>query len=315
MSFLSEIYSVLNGETASDAKNSYIIETTDPRSTVEEVRLYEPQRVSFTSSSNEDIIANAMVELAGTRWDQKTDAKVAQMAHPVEWKNRARELWELGWNPKRVIEKLDEEFKMAEQYGYLIKYTTLKSWARRGGWKHFSNADTPKHMNPNEPFGVSGISDPIYHLSLVMGKRLIREDSGTRSTDTKDDSDGGYRYNNPATALTGCNVAHCAQCPFHPAWNEVFCFLGRREIRQQYGHGVGNTENICKCPKTAVIGQLFNQGNGGNRQDQDSTRITNHPGHTRQKQVLEAGIGRLFLVLGYFKFFKIALDHLHGMTD
>ena len=77
MSFLSEIYSVLNGETASDAKKSYIIETTDPRSTVEEVRLYEPQRVSFTSSSNEDIIANAMVELAGTRWDQKTDAKVA----------------------------------------------------------------------------------------------------------------------------------------------------------------------------------------------------------------------------------------------
>jgi hypothetical protein len=77
MSFLSEIYSVLNGETASDAKNIYIIETTDPRSIVEEVRLYEPQRVSFTSSSNEDIIANAMVELAGTRWDQKTDAKVA----------------------------------------------------------------------------------------------------------------------------------------------------------------------------------------------------------------------------------------------
>ena len=77
MSFLSEIYSVLNGETASNAKNSYIIETTDPRSTVEEVRLYEPQRVSFTSSSHEDTIASAMVELSGTRWDQKTDAKVA----------------------------------------------------------------------------------------------------------------------------------------------------------------------------------------------------------------------------------------------
>ena len=108
------------------------------------------------------------------------------MAHPVEWKNRAKELREFGWNPKRVIEKLDEEFKMAEQYGYLIKYTTLKSWARRGGWKHFSNADTPKHLNPNEPFGVSGISDPVYHLSLTMAKRLIREDSGTRSTDTKE---------------------------------------------------------------------------------------------------------------------------------
>jgi len=77
MSFVSDIYSVLNGETTSNTENSYIIETTDPRSTVEEVRLYEPQRVSYTSSSHEDRIANAMVELSGTRWDQKTDAKVA----------------------------------------------------------------------------------------------------------------------------------------------------------------------------------------------------------------------------------------------
>jgi len=77
MSFLSDIYSVLNGETTLDTTNRYIIETTDPRSIVEEVRLYEPQRVSYTSSSHEDHIANAMVELSGTRWDQKTDAKVA----------------------------------------------------------------------------------------------------------------------------------------------------------------------------------------------------------------------------------------------
>ena len=76
MSFLSEIYSVLNGETTVD-DNSYIIETTDPRSTVEEVRLYEPQRVSYTTSSSENTIADAMVELSGTRWARKTDAKVA----------------------------------------------------------------------------------------------------------------------------------------------------------------------------------------------------------------------------------------------
>ena len=76
MSFLSDIYSVLNGETSKDT-NTYIIETTDPRSTVEDVRLYEPQRVSYTPSSSETIIANAIVDLAGTRWDKKTDVNIA----------------------------------------------------------------------------------------------------------------------------------------------------------------------------------------------------------------------------------------------
>jgi len=76
MSFLSDIYSVLNGDTSKDT-NNYIIETTDPRSTVEDVRLYEPQRVSYTPSSSETIIANAIVDLSGTRWDKKTDVKVA----------------------------------------------------------------------------------------------------------------------------------------------------------------------------------------------------------------------------------------------
>ena len=76
MSFLSDIYSVLNGDTSTDT-NNYIIETTDPRSTVEDVRLYEPQRVSYTPSSSETTIANAMVDLSGTRWDKKTDVKIA----------------------------------------------------------------------------------------------------------------------------------------------------------------------------------------------------------------------------------------------
>ena len=77
MSFISDIYSVLNGETTKDTSNNYIIETTDPRSTVEDVRLYEPQRVSYTSSSSDIEVANAMVQLSSTLWDQKTDAKDA----------------------------------------------------------------------------------------------------------------------------------------------------------------------------------------------------------------------------------------------
>ena len=102
------------------------------------------------------------------------------MAHPLEWKERAKELWELGWKPAQVIDAIEKEF------GHRLKYTTIKTWSVKGGWKDFTDHDTPKHLNPNEPAGVSGIADPIYHLSLTMAKRLIREDSGTRSTDTKE---------------------------------------------------------------------------------------------------------------------------------
>jgi hypothetical protein len=100
------------------------------------------------------------------------------MAHPLEWKERAKELWELGWKPSRVIDAIEKEF------GHRLKYTTLKDWADKGGWKHFVDHDTPKNLNPNLPAGVSGIADPIYHLSLVLGKRLVREDAATRSTAT-----------------------------------------------------------------------------------------------------------------------------------
>jgi hypothetical protein len=99
------------------------------------------------------------------------------MAHPQEWKDRAKELWELGWKPARIIDTVEKEF------GHRLKYTTLSRWARKGCWKHFVEHDTPKNLNPKLPAGVSGIADPIYHLSLVMGKRLVREDSATRSTD------------------------------------------------------------------------------------------------------------------------------------
>ena len=100
------------------------------------------------------------------------------MAHPLEWKERAKELWELGWKPSRVIDAIEKEF------GHRLKYTTLKDWADKGDWKHFVDHDTPKNLNPNLPAGVSGIADPIYHLSLVLGKRAVREDSATRSTAT-----------------------------------------------------------------------------------------------------------------------------------
>jgi hypothetical protein len=103
------------------------------------------------------------------------------LAHRQEIKERARALWEDGWTPTKVIDKLDEEFHMVENLGSRVKYTTLASWAVKGGWKYFVDHDTPKELNPNQPFGVSGINDPVYHLSLVLGKRLVRENSGTRS--------------------------------------------------------------------------------------------------------------------------------------
>ena len=102
------------------------------------------------------------------------------MAHPSEWKELARGLWEKGWKPSRVIDAVRKE------YGHTLKYTTLASWAGRGKWKHFEDADTPKNLNPNEPAGVSGIADPIYHLSLVLGKRMVREDFASRSLESKE---------------------------------------------------------------------------------------------------------------------------------
>ena len=96
--------------------------------------------------------------------------------HPDDWHEFCRERWESGYKPSRIIKELRDE------YGHTLKYTTMKTWAEKEGWKDFEDSDTPKELNPNLPGGVSGISDPIYHLSLVMGKRLIREDSGTRST-------------------------------------------------------------------------------------------------------------------------------------
>ena len=102
------------------------------------------------------------------------------MAHPQEWHEFCQKRWESGYKPSRIIKELRDE------YGHTLKYTTMKTWADDEGWKYFEDSDTPKELNPNLPAGVSGISDPIYHLSLVLGKRMIRENSATRSTDTKE---------------------------------------------------------------------------------------------------------------------------------
>lgn len=100
--------------------------------------------------------------------------------HPPEWRARAKELWELGWNPKQVIDRLEDEL------GHRLHYRTLKDWADRGDWKYHVDHDILKYLNPDFAAGVSGIADPIYHLSLVLGKRLVREDSATCSTTDTD---------------------------------------------------------------------------------------------------------------------------------
>ena len=89
----------------------------------------------------------------------------------------AQERWEQGYKPAAVIKAIDEQF------GVPLKYRTLRDWARKGKWKPWGDdaLGLPKDLNPNKPAGVSGIADPIYHLSLVMARRFVREDSQTRS--------------------------------------------------------------------------------------------------------------------------------------
>jgi len=120
MSFISDIYSVLNGETTKDTSNNYIIETTDPRSTVEDVRLYEPQRVSYTSSSSDIEVANAMVQLSGTLWDQKTDAKDAMTEAVNAYTNSPHT--QSSWKTfGRLVELAHKKFNFDMQ-------ETLKGW-------------------------------------------------------------------------------------------------------------------------------------------------------------------------------------------
>ncbi|MCH8205633.1 MAG: hypothetical protein IH956_01355 [Chloroflexi bacterium] len=51
---------------------------------------------------------------------------------------------------------------------------TITSWAKRYGWGSWREARThkPDRGDPSKAFAISGISDPIFHLSCVRAKRL-----------------------------------------------------------------------------------------------------------------------------------------------
>ena len=101
--------------------------------------------------------------------------------HPTHIRVRAKALSENGNNPKRVSDLIEQEF------GVRPSYRTLKDWADKERWKPWRDAvlNIDEDLNPNTWAGVSGIHDPMLHLSEVMAKRLIREDAGTRSNDPR----------------------------------------------------------------------------------------------------------------------------------
>ena len=97
--------------------------------------------------------------------------------HAPEVRARAKLLNDRRYNPKRIIDFLEEEF------GFRISDRTLRKWAKDDKWKPWRDGDLQfnKDLNPNKPAGVSGIDDPIFHLSEVLGRRLVRENPYTRS--------------------------------------------------------------------------------------------------------------------------------------
>ena len=99
--------------------------------------------------------------------------------HPPEIRARAKELNDQRYNPKRIIDILEEDFHLR------ISDRTLRVWAQQGEWKPWRDGDLKfkKDLNPNKPAGVSGIADPIFHLSEVLGRRLVRENPATSSGD------------------------------------------------------------------------------------------------------------------------------------
>ena len=92
-------------------------------------------------------------------------------------KEFAKELWEGGTKPDKVLDQLTTD------RGVDVSDKTLRRWAKAGQWRDWKLArrEIAEHFNPDLPFGVSHIHDPVLHLALVIARRAVREDSRTRS--------------------------------------------------------------------------------------------------------------------------------------
>ena len=104
------------------------------------------------------------------------------MAHDELLKASAKDFWEGGYRPD------ENRAALKDLHGVAPSDKTLHRWASDGKWEHWKvarRAGLAVAGNPNVPFGVTGIQDPIFHLCDVLARREVRADSGTRSNDPR----------------------------------------------------------------------------------------------------------------------------------
>ena len=92
-------------------------------------------------------------------------------------KELAKTRWEGGYKPNEVLDAL------LVDGGVVVTDKTLRRWAKAGRWRDWKleRRRIAERLNPNLPFGVSQIRDPMLHLAWVIARRSVREDSRTRS--------------------------------------------------------------------------------------------------------------------------------------
>jgi hypothetical protein len=110
--------------------------------------------------------------------------------HPTV-RDRARELYEdQGYSPEQIVERLsfdllagELEVPVPESKKDEVRLpndrSTINKWAKDGHWKPWREAKKKvdqkieQDIAEGEPFAISGIKDPIWHLSILEVQRYI----------------------------------------------------------------------------------------------------------------------------------------------
>jgi hypothetical protein len=117
--------------------------------------------------------------------------------HTEETRVKARGYWESGMHPTQVQEALKLN------YGAKVPLRTLGNWSEKYDWKPWRAAQQEKlsTVNPNLPFGVTNIQDPIMHLAIVQAKKWLKVRASQSQLDEQAES---LSLQSPSSLIRQC---------------------------------------------------------------------------------------------------------------
>ena len=85
-------------------------------------------------------------------------------------KQLAKDYYEGGSTPKET------ELSMFKNHAVLVAEKTIRNWAKKGKWQHWEigKLELLNNANPKLPFGVSKITDPVFHDAEAIAKAWCR---------------------------------------------------------------------------------------------------------------------------------------------